>query len=134
MSRKPIPRNKPIETFCNGEVELYSDDAPPNQKEDSSREILKAQGTAMCCHIIECIQQNKPLTFMKNIKSFTAKCDHILSSYITDPDHPLVFRSVLNKTIKQLGVYFKAIEAQPLSERSELAIKFHSIIKEWCKK
>jgi hypothetical protein len=134
MPRKPIPRNKPFDIFCNGEVELYSDDAPCNDKNYYSKGILKAQGTAMCSHIIECIEQNKPLTFMKNIKSFNAKCDHILSSYITDPDHPLVFRSVLDETIKQLGVYFKAIEAQPLSERSELAIKFHSIIKEWCKK
>ena len=134
MPRKPKPRNKPIETFCNGEVEveLYSDDAPPNQKQDYSREILKTQGTVMCKHIIECIERNRPLTFMKNKESFKTECAFVLSAHNTDPNtiKTKEFRNVLGATIKQLTGYMNAIETQPLSERNDLAIKVHSTIQD----
>jgi hypothetical protein len=134
MPRKKIPRNKPIATFCNGEVELYSDSAPCNDKNYYWSGVLQAQGTAMSCHIIDSIEQGKPLTFLKNIKSFNVECASVLSAYIKDPDNPTDFRSVLNETIKQLGGYFQAIDNQSPSERNDLAIKLHSIMKAWCKK
>jgi hypothetical protein len=128
---KPIKRNLPIETFCNGLAELYSDESPPNKSGDNNRWRLNSEASKMCGEIIETdLVNNKPLDYLKSRSKFSNRCETVLKVDTLEGAEPQRFRkNVYDETIKYLNAYYNAIEDQNENDREPLAKKYYDELK-----
>ncbi len=128
---KPIKRNLPIETFCNGLAELYSDESPPNGSGENNSWRLNSEASKMCWEIIATdLVNNKPLDYLSSRSKFSTRCGTVLKVDTLEGAEPQRFRkNVYDETIKHLHAYYNAIEDQDENYRKPLAKKYYEELK-----
>jgi pullulanase/glycogen debranching enzyme len=127
---KPKKKNSPIETYCDGMVEVYSDELPPNASGDNNSWKLNSEVSKMLWSIIETdLEKSRSLDYLKNRTEFAKRCTEVLKLDIDGAEPQRFRKNVFDGTIKHLKAYFNAIDQQDENARSTIGKKFHEEFK-----